>query len=342
MKPQITIPEPCHEKWNTMTEAEKGRHCDVCDKVVKDFTGMKNEEIVAVITSAEENVCGRFHVDQVKPSGFSQMISMAWKRLVWGKILLPAMSVLGLGVFSKAAVAQKTMGKVAIMGDTVVMPSEMQKKTIRFMVYQSENKQPIYGAAISVYSGGRMVATASSDGKGYASVEVDAGQLVMNTVDVEVSGRYSGYKEYKGVRLDKQVQTIRVALEDDEKFMIMGIIAYVPPDTVENTEVPPVDTTETVPADSHIVDTTATCTKNPYSEMELFPNPTSGQVQIVMTGDWQDRTYFVEDMNARKIMMGNIVSERFSLDFGGYAKGIYLMVIFHKGMAVETKKIIVQ
>lgn len=342
MKPQITIPEPCHENWAAMTDAEKGRHCAVCDKVVKDFTGMKNEEIVAVITSAEENVCGRFYVDQVKPSGILQMISMTWKRLVWGKMLLPAMSVLGLGVFSKAAVAQKTMGKVAVMGDTIISPVSIEKKIIRFVVSQPGNHQPVVGATISIYSGENLIATVSSDANGRANVEVDPGMLVMNTVDIKVYGRYSGYREYNDVRLDKREQTIRVTLEDEEKYMIMGIIAYVPVDTVENTELPPVDTTETVPADSNIVDTTVTCTKNPYSEMELFPNPTSGKVNIALSGSWENKTYFVEDMNARKIMMGNIVSERFSLDFGGYAPGIYLMVIFHKGVAVETKKIIVQ
>ena len=48
MKPYI--PHPCHEDWNAMTDSEtseeRGRHCDVCSKVVVDFTKMSDAEMI--------------------------------------------------------------------------------------------------------------------------------------------------------------------------------------------------------------------------------------------------------------------------------------------------------
>lgn len=64
MKPYI--PEPCHEDWNAMTPKEKGRFCDVCDKVVVDFTKMSDEEIVEYLQQhSKQKTCGHFKNEQL-------------------------------------------------------------------------------------------------------------------------------------------------------------------------------------------------------------------------------------------------------------------------------------
>lgn len=62
---RIHIPEPCHEDWNAMTPADKGRHCASCNKVVMDFTAMSDAQIIAYFQSAKENTCGRFYNHQL-------------------------------------------------------------------------------------------------------------------------------------------------------------------------------------------------------------------------------------------------------------------------------------
>ena len=42
-----------------MTPAEQGRHCAVCDNVVRDFRGMDRSHIIHQLKSGDENACGR-------------------------------------------------------------------------------------------------------------------------------------------------------------------------------------------------------------------------------------------------------------------------------------------
>ena len=63
-KPHIS--KPCNENWDAMTPQSGGRHCDECDKTVKDFTVLTNDEISTYLTEHEgEKICGRFSSDQL-------------------------------------------------------------------------------------------------------------------------------------------------------------------------------------------------------------------------------------------------------------------------------------
>lgn len=66
----ITIPNPCHEDWNTMSPQEQGKYCMVCSKVVIDFTQMSNNDIIQTIQSANSTICGRLddqQLDSLRP-----------------------------------------------------------------------------------------------------------------------------------------------------------------------------------------------------------------------------------------------------------------------------------
>ena len=63
---QINIPKPCSENWDAMLPAERGRFCNACEKVVTDFTGMTDKEIIRFFEQRKEgNTCGRYLESQI-------------------------------------------------------------------------------------------------------------------------------------------------------------------------------------------------------------------------------------------------------------------------------------
>src|SRR5882672_7401434 len=65
MKISITIPKPCHENWEAMTPAAKGRHCAQCDHTVADLTRASDAELIALFTSDAKPKCARFDPRQL-------------------------------------------------------------------------------------------------------------------------------------------------------------------------------------------------------------------------------------------------------------------------------------
>lgn len=76
---QLTIHEPCHENWEAMTPAEKGRFCGSCQKQVVDFTRMSDTQVAAFFKKPSTgSVCGRFMEDQL-----DRQIDIPKKRIPW-------------------------------------------------------------------------------------------------------------------------------------------------------------------------------------------------------------------------------------------------------------------
>ena len=117
-KISISIPVPCHEDWNKMTDVAKGKFCGSCQKEVIDFSGMSQSQLVAFFKKPAGSVCGRFRNDQLDAE-----MTIPAKRVPWAKyffqIALPAF------LFSAKSNAQ---GKVSI-GDTmvVVKPTDTER-----------------------------------------------------------------------------------------------------------------------------------------------------------------------------------------------------------------------
>ncbi len=63
---RITIPEPCHEKWNKMTPNEQGSFCSKCCKTVIDFSEQTIEQIKKkLLEKSDQKICGRFKNEQL-------------------------------------------------------------------------------------------------------------------------------------------------------------------------------------------------------------------------------------------------------------------------------------
>lgn len=105
----LHIPKPCHENWDAMTEADKGRHCQSCNKIVVDFSVMTDRQVLEHFKTTTGNTCGRFYNDQLqRPLIEPKPAPTRWKYFIAACLSF---------VISKLSFAQtkpKLMGKPAI------------------------------------------------------------------------------------------------------------------------------------------------------------------------------------------------------------------------------------
>jgi hypothetical protein len=74
----LSIPQPCHERWDAMTPSEKGRFCASCQTQVVDFTGLSDREVIQLIERSSGKVCGRLHPQQLdRPMVFEPWVQRA-------------------------------------------------------------------------------------------------------------------------------------------------------------------------------------------------------------------------------------------------------------------------
>jgi Secretion system C-terminal sorting domain len=118
----IQIPKSCHQDWNAMTHEEQGRHCNLCQKTVVDFTTMTDAQLANFFKKKTDNVCGRFYDDQLE-----KQIAIPKRELPWLKyfftITLPAF------LFSQKSFGQKKESKEKIvLADKKNIPIQLANK----------------------------------------------------------------------------------------------------------------------------------------------------------------------------------------------------------------------
>lgn len=93
----------CNENWDKMHPVEGGRHCDVCNKKVVDFTNKTQNDFTKAWEEADGKLCGRFKAKQT--------VHLPQFRFDKAAAVLAAGSALLLSTASLSA--QKTVGKIA-------------------------------------------------------------------------------------------------------------------------------------------------------------------------------------------------------------------------------------
>ncbi|NCD71443.1 energy transducer TonB [Mucilaginibacter agri] len=144
----------CQENWNAMQPVEGGRNCDTCQKKVYDFTNSKADEFRRILAENNNNVCGRFTVNQTV---YKQQLFPFWKKWVSA-----AMVLIGFSFWGERSVAQGVkQGKQKIVfpppvvtGDVEVRPVKKIKQPSSSTVGQSEYLTGIVGEPQPEFVGG--------------------------------------------------------------------------------------------------------------------------------------------------------------------------------------------
>lgn len=84
---QITVASPCSADWNQMQGDDRSRYCGQCRLHVHDLSAMTTDEALALLRSASDRVCARFHrrsdgrvLTRDCPVGLRQRLRRAWTR----------------------------------------------------------------------------------------------------------------------------------------------------------------------------------------------------------------------------------------------------------------------
>lgn len=164
---KITIPEPCHEDWATMTPTEKGKFCSVCTKEVFDFTQTSDEELVKRVTQGK-NLCGRF-----KKSQLDREVKLERKSrnsfLPYAASLLMPLSIMASEVKNTSSAIEKPFVSLGIGSNPI-------KSIIYVLGYVTDAQgNPIKNAEVVILEKGDWVRT---DAQGFYSLKCVSGSTL--------------------------------------------------------------------------------------------------------------------------------------------------------------------
>lgn len=117
-KLNLSIPKPCHENWDKMSSAEKGRFCSSCQKIVVDFTNMSDRQVAEFFKKSVGSVCGRLHQDQL-----NRDIVLPKKRIPWIKYFF-TVTWPAFVLFLKSCTNDRTQGKIEVKVQAVRPPEK--------------------------------------------------------------------------------------------------------------------------------------------------------------------------------------------------------------------------
>ncbi|MCB9261999.1 MAG: hypothetical protein H6607_06465 [Flavobacteriales bacterium] len=136
----ISLPSPCHEKWEDMTKTEHGRYCGQCTKEVIDFTRFTDDEMVSFFFRNRKNVCGQFRATQLN----RPIIKETNYRMPYLNKTLAFLGILGAGIKAQG----KDSNTKFELRQEVVQPSAVDKNIEPDSLPKTEKTITIRGTVV--------------------------------------------------------------------------------------------------------------------------------------------------------------------------------------------------
>lgn len=204
-KVQISIPTPCHENWDTMSPADKGRFCNSCQKNVIDFTKASDRQITEAFDK-DNNLCGRFLKNQLK----RDLIISTGKNRFWVTASAAVVALLTIG--NSQAFAQTPVNTEQTDAKTAnTEPSLSEKRIIKGTVIDNAGI-PIPGTRITVKNSKTSVET---DFDGVFSLEATTGDILVS--------EYIGMYTYEVTVTESSEYSITMRDDFNSEFITVGL-----------------------------------------------------------------------------------------------------------------------
>ncbi|WP_113653884.1 carboxypeptidase-like regulatory domain-containing protein [Pedobacter namyangjuensis] len=212
----VQIAEPCTQNWELMEDRSKGRFCEACQKCVVDFSNHSNAEIVKIIASSNESICGRLSVTQLNQLNYYFIAAPSNKN--WLKYL--SVLAIGASLFVNEAKAIGISEPIEIVSGSEKAPIDVKPNKLKkiYGYVFDENNKPLAGIRV-VIANTKLFSKTDENGR-YEIVFKNSLVNENSIIKVE-SIRFEGSTKLNYLK-EKQVD-----LKLAEVYMIMGKIAMV-------------------------------------------------------------------------------------------------------------------
>lgn len=326
-KINLSIPQPCHESWEAMTQVEKGKFCSSCQKVVIDFTKMSDRDLATFFKKTQDSVCGRFQQAQL-----NREINIPRKRIPWVRYFfqftLPAFLI------SLKTYAQKE--KPVVQHTNIV--SACLSGTVGMVSASAVNKTSKHEEGMVK---GRVV-DAKGNGIAYATVAIKG---TTKAAECDSAGNFSIECNKYAVLLGEAVGFVTKEITINEfsfskivlnEYQSLGEVVVVMGFTISKPRKP-------IPLMKRLIDTA-------FSRFSVYPNPVAKNASFTInTQKIKNGDYSLSFVN----MSGAVVQSKevsisnneqlISWETGSIARGNYLVRLVNKKSGkIYTEKIIIQ
>ncbi len=227
-KYQISIPDPCQEDWNEMPINGKGRDCSKCEKNIRDFTKMSDNELIALLKS-EENVCGRFSEDQLdrpllrENRGLIPTFNLYAVAAGFG-VLITFPSLASDSRYEKAPVnlAEVLQGEQSIPLDEI---REFEDSLTQFLVVDDYRYHRIVGANIRLFDDqGKLIDAIQTDDEGHASYSFALMEKHrIHKIKISANDKFEEKTIVWTPDGDQQLVILLESTEEEDRPVFMGI-----------------------------------------------------------------------------------------------------------------------
>lgn len=203
----LTIPTPCHEKWENFSMTTAGGFCSSCNKTVADLTKMSDKEVLKYLQEKTSHTCVRTRRDQLKTYSFpSFTASMLFKAAAISLFLLM------INKPSSAQIAASTaVSAVNSAGVVCDVKAPVVSVTIKGVVKAEDDGQVVPG--VYIHQKGTTVGTLTDvDGKFEFPAKLNGGDVLVFS--------FVGYQTIEYAVTGNETEPIAIVLSVDS--IIMG------------------------------------------------------------------------------------------------------------------------
>ena len=152
---KFKIENPCHKKnWSLMTFSDKGKFCSICTKNVYDFAVLIDEEIIKLLNTSNEPICGKLNYSQLhRVVSINQKSDIKyWNTIVTSLLVLISSSTIYANEKNLVSTNQyqsKTKFSEEIK-KLVIIPNDSIKSKIAGVLIEKGSKKPIPNITLGI------------------------------------------------------------------------------------------------------------------------------------------------------------------------------------------------